>query len=187
MGKRALKVHLKWVKWQGKSCREALYYISAIWECLFLGREMGSVLHTDSEFCILCAIKSHPSGTRWDKTNTSECHANITARLASHPQQYFREAAFVALTQTQYGDSSNEVTDFSFFLNFKKEKITCNMSLTCWHVSDLPTKYQKTKEQNRLDQSFRCFLVIFYFSVAFSGKQNGNLGKLGCQTSWRSG
>lgn len=31
---------------------------------LFLRWEVGRVLHTDSEFCILCAIKFHPSGSR---------------------------------------------------------------------------------------------------------------------------
>ncbi len=47
--------------------------------------------------------------------------------------------------QTQYGDSSTEVTELSFFFNFSKGKKNKKQK-TCWRVSDLPTKYQKTKE-----------------------------------------
>lgn len=48
----------------------------------------------------------------------------------THPQQCLGAAPFVLETETQYGDSSTEVTEFSFFLNFKKEGEKKNM-LTC--------------------------------------------------------
>lgn len=134
-----------------------------------LGGEEGQrPPHRLSTLFSLCAVNPQPSGIHWDKTNRSECHANITAGLRlTHPQQYLRAAPFVVETETQYEDS-RLVTEFSFFfLNFKKKgKKTM---LTCkWPANRISENKKQTKEQNRLDRSFGCFEVSHIFKDCFS-------------------
>lgn len=110
----------------------------------------------DTIFLSLCS-KPHPSGA----------HTEIKQTLRSDMQILLCDSCLILSSilertaicyleswQTQYGDSSTEVTELSFFFNFSKRKKE-NM-LTCkWPANKIS---EKQKKQNWLDQSFRCFM-----------------------------